>query len=150
MKELPAALQTQLLQSHPWRSASSKYRNIAITVDGMRFDSKLEARCYQWLKLLKAAGAVSCLVRQPSWDVGGGVKYRADFLAVGNYWIEGFAILDAKGLDTQTSKNKRKQLKALHGIEVKLWTDKTVPKVMQNQDAARMGLIPAVDNTTPL
>lgn len=120
VKELPVAMQAQL-PKHPW--TTPKFRNQPICVDGMRFDSKLEARCYQWLKTLEAAGAVVCLVRQPSWDIGGGVKYRADFLAVGSHWPAGFAVIDAKGYDMQSGRNKRKQLQAKYGIEVELWRD---------------------------
>ena len=42
----------------------SKYRNTKITVDGITFDSKKEARRYSELKLLEKAGKISNLQRQ--------------------------------------------------------------------------------------
>jgi hypothetical protein len=59
-----------------------KYRNQAELVDGIRFASKLEAARYCELKLMQAAGVVDYFVRQPRFDLGGGVQYVADFLVV--------------------------------------------------------------------
>ena len=42
-----------------------KYRNKKTTVDGITFDSKKEAERYQQLVLLKRAGKISRLKRQP-------------------------------------------------------------------------------------
>lgn len=98
-----------------------KYRNIPIFVDGKRFDSKLESRCYIWLTVLRKVGDILWFIRQPSFDLPGGVRYRADFLVVTTKIVY---VLDAKGKDTQESKNKRKQVKELYGVEVVLWTDK--------------------------
>lgn len=101
----------------------SKYRSQKCVVDGIRFDSKLESRCYLGLKLRKAAGDVLWFVRQIRFELEGGVSYRADFLAVKPAGVE---VIDAKGRDTRESANKRKQVKARYGVEVILWTDKAV------------------------
>ncbi len=59
-----------------------KYRNMPVVVDGIRFDSKLEARCYQELLLRKAAGDIWLLLRQVPFALEGGVVYRCDFFTV--------------------------------------------------------------------
>lgn len=112
------ALEVPILTAH----TSSKYHNRRTEVDGIKFDSELEARCYQELQLRQKAGEVKWFVRQVSFRLEGNVAYRADFLAV--LASGGVEVIDAKGMDTQVSKNKRKQLKARYGIDVILWTDK--------------------------
>lgn len=99
----------------------AKYRNVKVTIDGIKFDSKLEGRCYEWLKLRQLAGDVRWFIRQVPFGLEGGVTYRADFLAVTWHDVE---VIDAKGRDTPESKNKRKQVLARYGVEVQLWTDK--------------------------
>lgn len=89
-----------------------KYNAVQSEVDGFKFDSKLEARYYQELKLRKRAGDVVQFLRQVPFHLPGGVKYLVDFLefhADGTvHWI------DCKGMDTQESINKRKQVAALY------------------------------------
>lgn len=97
----------------------SKYRNRAEVIDGIRFDSKLEARCYEALKLRKLAGEVLWFTRQVPFRLEGGVHYRADFLAV--LAAGGVEVIDAKGFETAASKNKRKQMLERYGIKVTLW-----------------------------
>jgi hypothetical protein len=99
----------------------AKYRNRRAMRDGMRFDSELEARCYDGLKLLQRAGDVLWFIRQVPFVLEGGVVYRADFLAVRGAGVE---VIDAKGRDTQVSRNKRSQVKARYGVDVVLWTDR--------------------------
>lgn len=60
----------------------SKYGNVPTIVDGIRFDSKAEARRYQELKLLERAGEIFNLVCQPRYVLGSGKRppvYVADF-----------------------------------------------------------------------
>lgn len=45
----------------------SKYGNKKVTIDGITFDSKKEARRYTELKLLERAGKISNLRRQVKW-----------------------------------------------------------------------------------
>lgn len=51
-------------------------------VDCIRFDSKAEANRFRKLLLLKKGGILKYFIRQPIFDIGGGVKARADFLNV--------------------------------------------------------------------
>jgi|SRR5579871_6356532 len=96
-----------------------KYRNKATFIDGLRFDSRLEARRYEVLKLLQSAGEVLWFVRHPSFDLGGGVRYIADFLvtwatpyAMAKHYGEGewpgVTVEDTKGVETAAFKIKKR------------------------------------------
>lgn len=98
-----------------------KYHNTKVTVDGIRFDSKLEAKRYTELKLLLKAGAISELelqkayTLQPSFKYSGkterAITYRADFA----YIQDGKEIVeDAKGFKTDVYSIKRKMLLYTH------------------------------------
>lgn len=100
-----------------------KYNAQRAVVDGIRFQSKLESRLYERIKLRKAAGEFRppYFVRQCPFHLPGGVTYRADivtFLADG-----GSEVIDAKGVLTPDGGNKIKQVEALYHIKVILWTD---------------------------
>ena len=94
-------------------------RNRYSFVDDIRFDSQLEARLYQVLKLRQSAGEVAFFLRQIAFPLEGGVKYRCDFFAVLS--AGGIEVWDAKGMETQASANKRKQVFARYGIDVRIW-----------------------------
>lgn len=94
-----------------------KYGNRRTVVDGITFDSQREADRYGDLKALKIAGEVRWFARQVSFDLPGGVKYRADFVVA---WRDGsVSVEDAKGMSTREYINKRKQMKAVWGIEIR-------------------------------
>lgn len=83
----------------------SKYRAQKTTVDGITFDSKAEAARYQQLKQAVKTGAVVGFIRQPSFPIPGGHRYRPDFLVKGSdgsIWVE-----DVKGFETPEFKLKR-------------------------------------------
>lgn len=46
-----------------------KYHNIKISVDGIKFDSKLEAERYRQLKILERAGVIYDLELQPEYEL---------------------------------------------------------------------------------
>ncbi|HUX00093.1 MAG TPA: DUF1064 domain-containing protein [Phycisphaerae bacterium] len=76
---LYAKVQAQLgIVAKPKRR--SKYGNVPTWVDGFRFDSKAEARRYETLVRLQAAGEVDWFCLQPTFILAGGVQYRADFI----------------------------------------------------------------------
>jgi hypothetical protein len=69
----------------------NKYRNAITMADGIRFDSKAEARRYRELKLLKAAGEIQWFNRQPSFVIARGARYIPDFIVCGKdgvLWVE--------------------------------------------------------------
>jgi hypothetical protein len=96
-----------------------KYRNQpAMSVDGKRFDSKLERDYYQKLVLRWESGDVRWFTRQVPFELEGGVVYRTDFLVVTA--AGEVEIVDTTGVMTQVKANKLKQVKARYGIEVKV------------------------------
>ena len=120
----------------PVKEPVSKYRNTPTMRDGIRFPSKLEARCYDWHKDRQGAGEIAWFIRQVPFVLEGGVIYRADFLAVLTFvgaavapapdmlrvtWPECVEVTDAKGRLTSECRNKLKQVYARYGVRVRLW-----------------------------
>ena len=98
-----------------------KYGAKRTQVDSIWFASAHEARAYSTLKLRERAGEITDLVLQPSYDlVVNGVsvgRYVADFA----FTEDGQRVtLDAKGVQTETFKLKRKIVKAIYGIDIRL------------------------------
>ena len=94
----------------------NKYKNIRTEIDNLKFDSKKEAARYADLKLLKMGNEVLWFIRQPSFDIGGGVKYKADFLIV---WADGkVTVEDVKGKKTDVYKIKKKLVEAAYPIKI--------------------------------
>lgn len=101
----------------------TKYKAQPITIDGIKFASKLEGRYYANLKLLQRAGEVANVELQKPFLVTIGGKlictYRSDFA----YWDmreQRERVIDCKGMDTPVSKLKRKLVEAIHGIEIEI------------------------------
>jgi hypothetical protein len=101
-------------------SGHHKYMAKETWIDGIRFASKLESRCYEWLKLRQAAGEVLWFLRQVPFDLGGGVKHRVDFLAALSGG--GVELIEAKGKDLSEGKSRRKIVEAKYGVKIQLWS----------------------------
>ena len=98
-----------------------KYKSERITVDGIKFDSKHEARRYGELKMLERGKAIKGLQLQVTYPlIVNGIlvaKYRADFVYND---ISGAVIVeDAKGFRTPAYKIKKKLMLALYGVKIK-------------------------------
>lgn len=92
-------------------SSSSKYRNIRTEVDGIMFDSKVEARRYQQLRLMEAAKVIHSLRIHPSLELlpkDGKLRrvcYEADFIYFDKE--RGCTVVeDVKGKQTETFRLK--------------------------------------------
>lgn len=100
-----------------------KYRNVPVTVDGLRFDSKREAAYYGELKIREKAGEVSALALQPSFELlndgGKKTRYVADF-AFWDHVADRFRIVDVKGFETRIFQMKKRMMKVLKGIDVEV------------------------------
>lgn len=97
----------------------SKYSNIKTVVNGIKFDSKLEAKRYGELRLLEKAGAITDLVLQARFPLSVDHQiigsYVCDFL----YLENGKKVVeDCKGLPTPIYRWKKKHLKAQYGIDI--------------------------------
>lgn len=98
-----------------------KYGNRKVTVDGMKFDSQHEANYYFHVLLPRVrSGELMCVCRQVPFDLPGGVRYIADYIAIRpDMTIE--AVIDAKSDATRKDKTyiiKKKQMLACNGIEI--------------------------------
>ncbi len=108
----------------------SKYGAKSVFVDGIKFDSRREARRWQDLKLLERAGKIHDLQRQvvfelaPSVRIAGekrartALRYTADAV----YWsIEGGRVVeDSKGITDTSFRIRQHLMKSVHGIDVVL------------------------------
>ena len=97
----------------------SKYRSVKTTIDGIKFDSKKEAKRYQELKILERVGEVKSLELQPRYDlIVNTVKigfYKADFRYIQD---EKEVVEDVKGMKTPIYNLKKKLVKAIYGIKI--------------------------------
>lgn len=94
----------------------SKYKAEKIVVDGYKFDSKIEAKYYEYLKELKAKGLILNFELQPEFELQPNfeswgkkhkkIMYRADFLVYGLFHLD--KVIDIKGMATPEAKLKRK------------------------------------------
>ena len=112
--------------------AKSIYINKKVVVDGIKFDSKKEARRYQSLLLMQRAGEISDLELQPKFELVKGVKFSGDARAKPSVrYFADFAytdvltgeriVEDVKSPVTKEKpyyKMKRHMMLAIHGIEV--------------------------------
>lgn len=103
----------------------NKYSNIkTMTADGIKHDSRKEARRWVELTLLQRTGEISDLERQvkyeliPKQEGERAVTYIADFVYIdnktGNTIVE-----DCKGFKTDVYKLKKKLFQYRYGIKIK-------------------------------
>jgi len=107
----------------------SKYRNVPTVVDGVRFDSKREAKRWGDLRRLERGGQISKLERQvpyqlaPSVKIAGekrarpALRFKADF----RYVEKGQTVVeDSKGHSDTAFRIRQHLMKAIHGVDVRL------------------------------
>lgn len=100
----------------------NKYHNCKVMVDGIKFDSKAEARRYAELKLMEDTGHIKELKLQPKFELQPKYKnskgqciraitYKADFSYIETHSEVGKLIVeDVKGVETKEFKIKKKML----------------------------------------
>ena len=127
MDELRAALppplvrqvEAQLGAARPARPKRRKYGNQPVYVDGRRFDSKAEARRYEELFRLHAAGEILWFCLQPVFRLPGGIEYRPDFIVCrkdGEVVVED--VKGGKATVTKEYRLKKRLMKGRYGIEI--------------------------------
>ena len=96
--------------------------------DGIRFDSKLEAKYYAILKILRDnTKEVLFFLRQVPLHLPGGTKLVIDFQV---FWADGTVTFeDVKGMETDAFKIKKREVEAQYPIEIKIITKKDMPKL---------------------
>lgn len=103
----------------------SKYGNVKTVVDGVKLDSKREAKRYRELGLLLKGKKIDFLARQVRFRLPGGVTYVADFVYgcvhVHQHIqtvLHEVTVEDAKGHRTREFINKKKQMLSEYQINV--------------------------------
>ncbi|MGF0095027.1 DUF1064 domain-containing protein [Peptoniphilus sp. SGI.035] len=104
----------------------SKYNSIKTIVDGIKFDSKKEARRYKELKVLERAGTIKELELQPrfllqdKFKLEGTTHRKIEYVADFKYWDkekETWIVEDVKGVKTDVYKLKKKIFLKKYGRE---------------------------------
>lgn len=89
--------------------------------NGIRFDSKAEARYYEKLLLAQKSGDLLFFLRQVPFHLPGKTKYVVDFV---EFWNDGeVKFTDVKGMETQTFKLKLRQVEELYPIKINIVKD---------------------------
>lgn len=108
----------------------SKFKSKKITVDGICFSSKVEAKYYNKLKMDKAKGLIENFELQPKYILQEkfinafgkqirAITYVADFLV---YNLDNtLTVIDIKGYPTQEARLKRKIWEYVYNGEELLW-----------------------------
>lgn len=105
-------------EASPPPKKRSKYNAKKVVVDGIKFDSKKEAKYYEQLKLRKAAGEVDYFLLQVPFHLPGGVVYKCDFQ---EFHKDGTVhYVDTKGFETPEFKIKKKQVEALYPVIIEV------------------------------
>lgn len=104
------------------KSGKTKYGNKKTEVEGMKFDSKKEAKRYKELRLLLKSGEIGFLARQVQYELNEGGSHSLIYIADFQYTTkEGELIVeDVKGVLTREFKKKRMLMKKIHGIDIKI------------------------------
>lgn len=97
--------------------APNKYHNHPTTVDGIRFDSKKEARYYEQLKILMATGDVRYWLRQVPLHLPGGSKYVVDFVVFYTNHPDPDYV-DVKGRETAVFRLKKREIEHHYPIRI--------------------------------
>ena len=98
----------------------SKYNAMQIVKDQIRFDSKLEARYYDYLLREKERGEVLYFLRQVPFFLAPKLKYLVDFqIFMKNGTVR---YIDVKGVMTDVSRNKIKMVLQLYPIDIEIIT----------------------------
>ena len=100
------------------KARRGKYDAKPVHIDDIRFASTAEGKRYCELRTLKACGEVTRFHRQVIFDLPGGTRYICDFQI---FWADGRVTYeDVKGFETSEFKLKRKQVRALYGVEIEI------------------------------
>lgn len=96
-----------------WRPRH-KFNNIRTEADGIKFQSRKEAKFYENLKLRRLAGEIVFFLRQVPLHLAGGVRYVVDFLTFNSDGSVHF--VDVKGMRTALYIAKKKMVEAEYPI----------------------------------
>jgi hypothetical protein len=124
-RQLAHLLKGKAVPSHAARIGMpkrSKYGNVKIVIDGVKFDSRKEGERYGWLKIMERQGKISNLELQPIFPIvihgRKCFKYIADF----SYLRDGQQVVeDVKSVSTRKNRAYRIKVKVVEawlGIKI--------------------------------
>ena len=104
----------------------NKYYNIKTVIDGIKFDSKKEAKRYQELKLLERTGEIKNLKLQVKFSIDIYGKHICNYIADFTYDVItkdrkthiATIVEDCKGMKTPVYNLKKKLMLAVNGIAI--------------------------------
>lgn len=95
-----------------------KFKAKSTEIDKISFHSIKESKRYSELKIFQKIGKVIMFLRQPKFDLPGGVTYSADFII---FWDNGeCTIEDVKGYKTKDFIAKKKMVEALYPVIIEV------------------------------
>jgi hypothetical protein len=97
----------------------NKYHNHPTTVDGIRFDSKKEARYYEQLKIRQQLGEVSYFLRQVAIHLPGGTRLVIDFQVHFTNPELKPDYVDVKGRETTAFRIKKREIEHHYPIKIR-------------------------------
>lgn len=93
-----------------------KFNAVRTERNGIKFHSKKEAEYYDILCFAQQSDHVLFFIRQPKFDLPGGVTYTADFMV---FYTDGrVQVIDVKGYKTKEYIAKKKMVEAIYPIEI--------------------------------
>lgn len=96
----------------------TKYNASITTRNGRKFDSKLEAKYFDYLTLRQKANDIKFFLSQVPIHLPGNVKYVCDFLVFHNDGT--YSFIDVKGFKTSMFILKKKQVESLYPIKINM------------------------------
>lgn len=114
MRTMVAKAETPVSEAPAQRK--NKYGAVPTVVDGIRFDSKREARYFEKLVALQSTGHIRYFLRQVPIRLPGGTKLVIDFQV---FLIDGSVeYVDAKGRETDAFKIKLREVEAIYPFKI--------------------------------
>lgn len=101
------------------KKKKNKFGAKSCVFGGIKFPSKLEMHCYQYLETMQDCGVVKYIIRQVPFDLPGGTTHKVDFMAVTD---KDNVFIEAKGRDLALGKLKRLQVEELYKITISVVT----------------------------
>ena len=103
----------------------NKYGAKKTEVDGIVFDSKIEASRYVQLKAMQEADEIHGLELQPEFPIYVNTKYIGKYTADFRYYDDsGHVVEDVKGMAPDAAVRLRiKLVSAVHGVDVRIWPE---------------------------
>ena len=102
------------------KNLKHKFGATACERNSIKFPSKLERSCYDWLIGMKKRGKIRMFLRQIPFDLPGGSKHFVDFCI---FTETDVLFVEAKGRDLPVGKLKRKQAEELYDVDIHVVTE---------------------------